>query len=547
MTSPARHEGEPAVPVGDADLIIRNARVTDGAMWPAEHAAVAVRDGRILAVGGDEEVGLLQGPDTVVVDADRRRVVPGLVDGHLHVVRTGLSYETATSWSGVRSLAEGLDRLAAAHAEQPAGSWVYVPGGWTEDQLGGDPGPTREDLDRVCGERPAYVQCAYQYAVLNTAGLQAAGLLDGVDHFPAGSVQVDEDGRATGRVSGLTAYSKIVDGLVNAPSLASQSAGTQRFVQRLTSLGLVGALDPGGFRTTPESYLAVKHLNQTDQLRFRLRLYVHAATPGDEVAETTQWVRHAGHGSQDPWLRVVGLGEVLSHDTHDSSGYQDFPFTDEARRKLREITELAAAYGFAVHAHAIRDESIGEVIDAWEELEDTSVVGRLRFSIAHGELIGERNLQRLKALGAGIGIQCRMLDTAVTAARAWGDETFEQAAPLGRIRELGLPLSGGTDGAVGHTYNPWEALWWFTTGRPLGDAPVRAEEHRLSRADALVAYTEGSAWFSFEEHERGRLEPGWVGDLAILDRDYFEVPDDELPEITAWMTVIGGEIVHRAD
>jgi predicted amidohydrolase YtcJ len=200
-----------------------------------------------------------------------------------------------------------------------------------------------------------------------------------------------------------------------------------------------------------------------------------------------------------------------------------------------------------MHAHAIRDESVGAIIDAWESIRDTADVGRLRFSIAHGELTGIRNLTRLAKLGAGLGVQARMFDTGVKASQAWGEAAFVAAPNLGAIEDLGIPLGGGTDGAVGHTYNPWEALAWFVTGESLGGAPPRLDAHRLSRARALAVYTRGSAWFSFEEHERGGVRMGDLADFAILTDDYFAVAAPDIASISAWMTLVDGRIVHASN
>ncbi|MGH2872039.1 MAG: amidohydrolase family protein, partial [Solirubrobacteraceae bacterium] len=116
--------------------------------------------------------------------------------------------------------------------------------------------------------------------------------------------------------------------------------------------------------------------------------------------------------------------------------------------------------------------------------------------------------------------------------------------PLGRLLELGLHLSGGTDATVVSSIDPWRSLWWLVTGRLLDGGPRRAPEHRLSRAKALELYTLGSAWFSFEEQQRGRLAPGQLADLLVLSDDYFQVGEDEIPEIRPELTLVGGRVAH---
>jgi predicted amidohydrolase YtcJ len=417
-----------------------------------------------------------------------------------------------------------------------------VPGGWTDEQVAERRGPTTAELDAHTAN-PTYVQCAYRYGVLNSPGLVMADIRreDGTLHD---GVEVDPGtGAPTGRVLSLSSLMRILDGIIGEPGIEEEMKGTMRFLAELRSLGLVGALDAGGFRTHPESYDAVYELARRESLDFRLRVYVHPGEPGNQVDQVRQWVRHARPRTGHPYLDLVGIGEVVHYECHDQNGYDlGFRISEEAKEELSEISRLAARYGWSMHAHAIQDTSVGDHLDVWETLDD-GAPGRNRFSIAHGELTGVDNLRRMSRLGVGIGVQARMFDTGLGASRAWG-EAFVDAPRIGSIEELGIPLGGGTDGAVGHTYNPWEALSWFVTGRGVADIPERAVEHRLSRSRALDVYSNGSAWFSFEEHERGRLTPGYLGDLAILEKDYFEIPDDEIAANSAWMTIVGGRVVH---
>ena len=111
--------------------------------------------------------------------------------------------------------------------------------------------------------------------------------------------------------------------------------------------------------------------------------------------------------------------------------------------------------------------------------------------------------------------------------------------------DLGIPIGGGTDATAVTSYNPWLSLWWMVTGKSVDGAPPRSAQQRLSRAEALHAYTAGSAWFSFDEGKRGSLAPGMLADLAVLSEDYFAVSDDAIPAIESELTLVGGRVVHR--
>jgi predicted amidohydrolase YtcJ len=131
-------------------------------------------------------------------------------------------------------------------------------------------------------------------------------------------------------------------------------------------------------------------------------------------------------------------------------------------------------------------------------------------------------------------------------AERWGEDVVRHAPPLGDIVRLGIPFGGGTDSTRGASYNPWNALWWFVTGKTIDGGPQRDPEHRLDRAQALDAYTRGSAWFSFEDDRRGTLRVGADADLAVLDRDYFQVPDDDIATLRSELTVVAGRVIHRS-
>ena len=144
----------------------------------------------------------------------------------------------------------------------------------------------------------------------------------------------------------------------------------------------------------------------------------------------------------------------------------------------------------------------------------------------------------------GLAIQNRLIYRSADSAAVWGEEVAHNAPPLGDILAMGIPLGAGTDATVVTPHDPWLAIWWLVTGESFDGAPPRAPRHRLTIEQALVAYTRGSAWFSFEEEERGHLEPGAMADVAVLTADPFEVDPAELPSIRSELTLVGGRPVH---
>ena len=503
-----------------------------------------VVDDRIRAVGTSDEIRALA-PDATALDVGGRRVIPGLVDGHAHVVRAGLTWEREIRWDGAATLADGLALIRARALTQPPGTWIPVVGGWHPAQFAEGRGPTRTELDRVAPDHPCYVQLLYDEAVLNSAGLAAADLGSG-SAPPGGEIEIGDDGAPSGVVRGAPVFAHCL-ARMGGRSKAEQVRSTRAMLADLAGYGLTGALDPGGIGLTPESYEPIYEVWRRGELTLRTRLYLGAGRRGDERREIEDWLRYLPRGFGDDWLRIVGIGEIVLFACWDGDGLRPFEIDAATLAELTEISRMVAAGGWPMHLHAIVDASAAAVLDAWEAVDADHRLAPLRFSLAHADAVEEETLLRAQALGIGMALQSRMVLRGGGSARVWGEAAVLRAPPLRRMIELGFPLSGGTDATVVSSIDPWRSLWWLVTGKTIGGGPRRAPEHRLDRGRALALYTSGSAWFSFEEHRRGRLAPGRLADLLVLDDDYFTVPADEIPRIRPEITMVGGRIVHAGD
>jgi predicted amidohydrolase YtcJ len=521
----------------------RDLLLVSGKIWTGrgEVEAVAVRDGRVAAAGTAEESRQAMDPKAEVIDLGGRRVVPGLIDSHTHFVRAGLSWNDLVRWDDVRSLREGLGRLAAAADRAPDGTWLPVLGGWHPGRFPEGRGPTPQELE-VSTRHPIYVQLLYEEGILNTAGIRAAEL--GFEDPPGGAVERDATtSEPTGRIRGPGAFAHVL-GRIPRADLEAQIASTRTLMADFNSLGVTSVTDPGGFGVSPETYRPVFELWRRGQSTLRVRLYLVPSERGRELEQVRDWVRHVQPGFGDPLLRYVGMGEILSFACHDMEGVRPFEVSDEAKVELRDICRLLLDHGWPAHVHAILDTTVSSVLDVWEELDEEYGLAGRRFSLAHAEAIGEENLQRVAALGVGIAVQNRLMFRAADSAALWGKEVAIAAPPLRRMLELGIPVGAGTDATVVTPHNPWLCLWWLVTGGSFDGAPPRRSEHRLSREEALRLYTEGSAWFSFDEGGQGTLEPGKWADLAVLTDDYFGVGEDEIPSLRSELTLVGGQVVH---
>jgi predicted amidohydrolase YtcJ len=312
----------------------------------------------------------------------------------------------------------------------------------------------------------------------------------------------------------------------------------------LNAWGVTGAIDAGGLGAPPEMYEPLFALWRDRAMTVRTRLYVGPLTRGREREELSGWLRHVRPGFGDGWLRHLGIGEITIFGCHDLEGLTDFVVDDSSRDQLAEVCQQIAARGWPLHMHAVLDDTISAILDVWERVDRAVPLAGLRWSLAHIEPISARNLGRVAALGCGLAVQHRMVYRATDSAAVWGDDAVRNGPPLRDIIDRGIPLGAGTDSTRVTSPNPWMALWWLVSGDTFDDGPRRVERHRLTRAEALDAYTTGSAWFSFEETTRGRLAPGMLADLAVLSDDYFSLPTDGIRDLTSELTMVDGRVVH---
>ena len=200
----------------------------------------------------------------------------------------------------------------------------------------------------------------------------------------------------------------------------------------------------------------------------------------------------------------------------------------------------------ALTMHWDHDASVDELLTIFEKVNNEIPITGLRWSIAHLNDASEKSLQRMKALGMGWTVQDAMYFGGEQFVRQNGTDAARRAPPVNTAKRIGVPVGAGTDAHRVASYNPFTALQWFLDGKTVGGAEIRGPEETPTRADALRFYTIGSAWFSFDEKNRGSLEVGKLGDLAVLSKDYLTIPIDQIGTIESLLTMVGGKIVYAA-
>ena len=316
----------------EADIILHNGRITTLDPRFPEVSSIAIKDGRIVAIEGAE--GYEKGPETKVIDLKGRRVIPGLNDSHLHVIRGGLNFNMELRWDGVPSLADGLRMLREQAARTPAGQWIRVVGGWSEFQFAERRMPTLDEINAVAPETPVFILHLYCRALLNGAALRACGYTKDTPNPPGGEIQHDHDGNPTGLLLARPNATILYATLAKGPKLPTeyQLNSTRHFMRELNRLGLTSIIDAGGgYQNYPEDYAVIDELHRNGEMTLRIAYNLFTQKPKQEKEDFARWIKMTGPGQGDDYFRCNGAGEMLVFSAAD---FEDFlePRPDLPRR-----------------------------------------------------------------------------------------------------------------------------------------------------------------------------------------------------------------------
>ena len=531
------------------DLILQNGRITTlDAQHPEAHELV-IKDGRIIGVDNADQVP--RGPATKVIDLRGRRVIPGLNDSHLHVIRGGLNYNMELRWDGVSSLADGLRMLREQADRTPTPQWVRIVGGWTEFQFAERRMPTLDEINAAAPDTPVFVLHLYDRALLNRAALRAVGYGKDTPEFPAGEIQRDKAGNPTGMLIARPNAAILYATLAKGPKLPVeyQMNSTRQFMRELNRLGVTSVIDAGGgFQNYPEDYQVIEELHKRGEMTLRIAYNLFTQKPQKERADFARWIKTTQPGEGDDFYRMNGAGEMLVYSAADFEDFleprPDLPPTLEG--ELKDVVTLLASNQWPFRLHATYDESINRFLNVFEAVNRDVPFNGLHWFFDHAETVTDRNLERIRALGGGIAVQHRMAFQGEYFVDRYGAQAAQRTPPVRRMLEMGIPVGAGTDATRVASYNPFVSLYWLVSGRTVGGLELYPENNRLSRLEALQLYTQGSAWFSNENGKKGGVAPGQLADLAVLSADYLEIPEEEIRALESVLTLVGGKPVYGA-
>jgi hypothetical protein len=538
-------------PATAPDLILHHGLFTTLARTQPSASAVAIRDGRFLAVGADKEILALAGPKTRIVDLEGRRVLPGLIDSHLHIIRGGLNYNLELRWDGVRSLADAMGMLKHQVAITPPPQWVRVVGGFTEHQFAEKRLPTITELNDAAPDTPVFLLHLYDRAILNAAALRAVGYTKDTPNPPGGEIVRCPDGTPTGLLLAKPNASILYATLAKGPKLPFeyQLNSTRHFMRELNRLGVTGAIDAGGgSQNYPEDYAVIEKLAADGELTLRLAYNLFTQKPKGEKDDFLRWTKSVKYQQGDDYFRHNGAGEMLVYSAAD---FEDFrqPRPDmppEMELELEAVVRILVQNRWPWRLHATYDETISRALDAYERVNRDMPLEGLHWFFDHAETISERSMDRIAALGGGIAVQHRMAYQGEYFVARYGARAAEATPPVARMLEKGIKVAAGTDATRVASHNPWVSLSWLITGRTVGGLRIYPQRNCVDREMALRLWTENATWFSNEEGKKGRIEAGQLADLIVPDRDYFACAEGEIADTVSELTIVGGRIVYAA-
>ncbi len=530
-----------------ADLILVNGDIYTVDTQLGRVQALAIADGKILAAGTDEEVRKWAGPETKVMDLEGRFVMPGFNDGHVHFGSGGLAH-LRVNVEGTRSLKEFQDRICARLGEFKPGEWVTGRGWdhslWPENRV-----PSKADLDAVSAEHPMlFGRVDGHSAVANSLALKLAGITGDTPNPEGGEIVRDADGEATGWLK-ETAIG-LVGRHVPDPSPEQRKRGLQLALADAARNGITSIQDNSDW----EDFLALRELKGEGKLTLRVTEWLPFSAPLVQL----EAMRKEG-GSTDPWLKTGALKGVAdgSGGSLSAAMLEDFAntpgntgilrFDPEGLKKM--VAEREAA-GFQINIHAIGDRANRVALDAFEAARKINPprAGRnTRHRIEHSQFVHADDFARFRELGVIASMQpCHLLNDLRWAPTILGPERFNEGYAWQTFLKNKVVLAFGTDYAV-EPLNPMRNLYAsiareFESGGPAGGW---VPEEKISIADAIRAYTWGSAYAEFEEHRKGTLSPGKFADLVVLSQDVTGAPAVEVLRTEVLLTMVGGRVVYE--
>jgi predicted amidohydrolase YtcJ len=537
--------------LSSSDLVLTNGKILtmDGQSSIVE--ALAIKDGKILATGRNASITALVGPRTRVLDLAGKTVIPGLIDTHAHFKAAGLS-DYVVNMSRAKTVAEALDAIKTFVAKKKPGEWI-IGGAWhPPSQLAEKRYLTKQEIDSVAPNNPVYLRTVGHFSMANGLALQKAGVDKNTLNPSGGSFEKDASGELTGVL-----VETAIDQVEKAVPAWTEDDEIRQFKIAENVLNTFGITSTVEGATEARDIRTLEKLVLSKEATLRVGLMFRPQPPADLSAwEAIISGNGASSGFGDDWLKFAGikifydggmtLKTALMRDVYPESHDDYHGIAQQTPERLKQLVSICNRYNWRVGVHVVGDLGIDHVLDAFEAADKEKSIRDRRFILIHASLIRPEQMERAHRLGVRIDFQnVFMWDKAATVERFLGRATADRAVPTKTlIEKMGIDsLGAGTDFPV-NPINPLLNMYIMVTRKdPNGN--VYGPSEAISREQALRLYTSAAAHYTFEEGRKGTLETGKLGDLVVLSADYMSVPEDQIKDIKADVTIVGGKVVFQ--
>ena len=523
--------------------------------------ALAIRDGRIIAVGSSAEVLKFAGERTEVIKLDGKTVLPGFVESHVHAIGAARASVTET-YTELSSIAEIQQWIRRRAKEVPAGQWIEVPRNEIT-RLKERRHPTPTELDAAATEHPVLYTSAMKHA-LNSAGFRALGIVDASSKLVDGEVIRDEQGRPVLIRGGNQSLRKLMPRPAVTREQTMEALG--KLLRRYNEVGITTIFERATDRDGVGMY---RQLREQGRLTTRMRGTFRFSARTVEGVE--KYVKALGFkpGEGDDWVRAVTMKTTLDGGIHWGTTRLSEPYGERRARfyrltdpnyrgemfltpeELKKVFATVNRLGWPMSVHVTGDGGTEAVLDAIAAVAATDPsIKQRRFNLLHTYFPTPAIARRAKELGVGVDTQGYLYyRDAEAMAEIYGKPWAGRFIGLGEWARAGVPVAVNSDHMIGfdpdhamNSFNPTLMLW-IAVARQSDRGNVYGSAQKLSRLDALRAVTLWAAWLSFDEDKLGSLEPGKLADLVVIDRDYLPCPEADICKIEVLRTIVGGKTV----
>jgi predicted amidohydrolase YtcJ len=533
------------------ELVLINGKVLTMDGQSSQVEALAVLDGKILATGSNASIKSTITPRTRVLDVAGKTVVPGLIETHAHFKAAGLS-DYVVIMNRAKTVAEALDAIKAFAARKKTGEWIVGSGWHPPSQLAEKRYLTKQEIDSVAPNNPVYLRTVGHFSMANGLALQKAGVDKSTPDPSGGSFEKDASGELTGLLV-ETAIERVEKAVP--PWSDEDEIRQSKIAQRvLNSFGITSVIEGA---TEPREIRTLQKIATSGEATLRVGLMFRPEPPADMSAwEAVLSGNGASSGFGDDWLKFAGikifydggmtLKTALMREVYPDSHDNYRGIAQQTPERLKQLVSICNRYNWRVGVHAVGDLGIDHVLDAFEAADKEKSIRDRRFILIHASLIRPEQMERAHKLGVRIDFQnAFMWDKAATVERFLGRAIADRAVPTRTlIEKMGIDsLGAGTDFPV-NPINPLLNMYVMVTRKDINGKVYGANE-AISREQALRLYTSAAARYMFDEGRKGTLEPGKLADLVVLSADYTTVPEDQIKDIKADITIVGGKVVFQ--